>query len=282
MSDKVPTVLIADDDLSVVNMLAERCAAIGFKVETAITGIQALMMARRSLPDVLIIDFNLPDVDGLAVCRRLRDSDRKPSVVIVMTGSERPDTIEQCETLGTIYTKKGPDFWNNIARGLAPLFPDMASKLKKLAMTSGQAEVPKRPRVLLIDDDPNIEKFFSSRLAKYGVDTLYAPDGSKGFRIACKERPSVIISEYFLPIGDVHYLLWRLRSTPATKNIPVFVLSGKQLDELTEKHVKLEVAGGPGAAAIFRKSCDMERLFDALQKIFGFQTKRIGSGALSL
>ena len=45
----------------------------------------------------------------------------------------------------------------------------------------------KRPRVLLVDDDPDVEKFLTSRLAKFGVDTLYAPDGAEGYRVACRE-----------------------------------------------------------------------------------------------
>ena len=91
-----------------------------------------------------------------------------------------------------------------------------------------------RPRVLVVDDDPDVELFLSSRLGKCGVDTLFASDAVKGYRIACKEKPSVIISDYFMPNGDAHYLLCRLRGTPATKNIPVFVISGLRLNELPE------------------------------------------------
>ena len=70
-SDKAPRILIADDDPSIVDLLADRCARMGFVVETASNGIQALLKARRNAPAVLIIDVNMPGVDGLSVCTRL-------------------------------------------------------------------------------------------------------------------------------------------------------------------------------------------------------------------
>ena len=74
-----------------------------------------------------------------------------------------------------------------------------------------------RPRVLLIDDDADVKEFLSSRLDKCGVELLHAVDIGLGYRMACKEAPSVIISDYFLPNGGIPYLLSRLRTTPATE-----------------------------------------------------------------
>ena len=131
-------------------------------------------------------------------------------------------------------------------------------------------EVPQRPRVLVVDDDPDIETFLASRLGKYGVDTLYAPDATHGHRMACKERPTVIITDNFMPDGDAQYLLYRLRSTPATEKIPVFVISARRLSELTEQELKRDICGRPGALRIFTKSFDTHELFEALQKYCGF------------
>jgi CheY-like chemotaxis protein len=128
-----------------------------------------------------------------------------------------------------------------------------------------------RPRVLLIDDDTEVKEFLASRLDKYGVELLHAADIAEGYRMACKETPSVIISDYFLPNGGTSYLLSRLRTTAATANIPVFALTGRNLDEITTHNLTQEVCGKPGAARVFRKSFDTDELFGALQKICGFE-----------
>jgi CheY-like chemotaxis protein len=273
--ERAPKMLVADDDPAVVRLLADRCAKMGFKVETATNGIQALIMTRRSQPDVLIVDVNMPEVDGLSVCARLLNPGRKPIKVVVVTGSADPETAERCESMGLFYGRKGPEFWSSISSALTEMFPDMADRIRGSETRSTAAGVRSRPCVLVVDDDPDVERFFSGKLDKCGVDTFYASDGVQGYRMARKEEPCVIISDYFMPNGDAHYLLCRLRGSPATEHVPVFVMSGQRLDELTEQSLKREISGRPGAARIFRKAFDTKELFDALQKVCGFERNRI-------
>jgi CheY-like chemotaxis protein len=148
----------------------------------------------------------------------------------------------------------------------------MAGRIVEQEMQTTGAEVHEWPRVLVVDDETAIHEFFASRLGKFGIDTLYAPDAVHGFRIACKENPSVIITGNFIPNGDARYLLHRLRSTSATENIPVFVISGKPIDEVTEQTLRREIGGWSGAAQIFTKSFDTEALFSALKKFSAFET----------
>lgn len=266
-----PKMLIADDDPAIVQLLADRCLKMGFKVETASNGLQLLIKARMGHPDIMIVDVNMPELDGISVCTRLLDPGSKPVEIVVVTGSADKETEERCESLGMFYGRKGPEFWKTIEAALAEIYPNMAGKIEQQGMlaTAG-ASVHERPRVLVIDDDPAIQKFFASRLGKFGVDTLYASDAVHGFRIACRERPSVIITDNYMPDGDAQYLLYRLRGTLATENIPVIVISGKPLDDLTEQSLRREIGGRPGAAHIFRKSFDTSELFGALQKFCSF------------
>jgi CheY-like chemotaxis protein len=269
-----PKVLIADDDPSVVRLLADRCARLGFEVETAANGIQALIKANRSHPDVMIIDVNMPEADGLTVCAHLLDPSRRSLNVVVVTGSRETDTVERCEGFGVCYVRKGPGFWNSLDVAITGLFPSMVERIKELQQQPTGAEMRERPRVLAIDDDPAIMKFLSSRLGKCGVDLLFASDIGQGYRMACRETPGVIISDYFLPNGGIPYLLSRLRTTPATQNIPVFVLTGRDLDEITQQSLMREVCGKFGVARIFKKSFDTDELFGALQKLCGFEYNR--------
>jgi CheY-like chemotaxis protein len=271
VSRRGPKMLIADDDPSIVRLLADRCARMGFEVETANNGIQALLKAKRSKPDVLVIDVNMPEVDGLSVCAHLLDSDRNPLDVIVVTGNRDPDTLERCEGFGAFYTRKGPDFWTSLASALSEIFPGQEAKIRETATQPTAAEVPARSRVLVVDDDTEVGMFLTSRLRKCGVDTLFAPDATQGYRMACRDEPSAIVSDYFMPDGDARYFLSRLRSTPATANIPFIVLTGGHFNELTERNLMQEISGHPGAAHVFRKSFDTSELFGALQKFCGFE-----------
>jgi CheY-like chemotaxis protein len=270
-SEETPRMLIADDDPSIVRLLADHCARMGFDVDTASNGIQALLKANRIKPDILVIDVNMPEVDGLSVCAHLLESDRAPVNVIVITGSRDPDTLERCEGFGAHYARKGPNFWNDLEAALAEIHPRMASRIRQSGTQALAPAVRKRPRVLLIDDDHDINLFLTSRLEKCGLDVRYASDAQQGFRMACKDEPAVIVTDYFMPNGDAQYLLTKLRTTAATAGIPVIVFSGRQLSEVTMQSLRREICGHPGAAQILRKSEDTHALFEALRKFCGFE-----------
>ena len=142
---KAPKVLIADDDPAIVKLLADRCAKMGFAVETATNGMQLLIKARRNHPDIMIIDVNMPELDGLTVCTRLLNPGSKPVEVLVVTGSSDPETEERCESLGLFYGRKGPEFWKNVEAALAEIFPALADQITG-RNPSIEADVPERPR----------------------------------------------------------------------------------------------------------------------------------------
>jgi CheY-like chemotaxis protein len=270
-SGMTPRVLIADDDPSIVRLLADHCARMGFDVDTAANGIQALLKASRGKLDTLVIDVNMPEVDGLSVCAHLLDPDRAPVNVIVITGSRDPDTLERCEGFGAYYARKGPNFWADLEAALAEIHPHMAGRIRQSSLHTPAPAVRKRPHLLLVDDDNDINRFLTSRLEKCGLDVQYAPDARQAFRIACRDEPAVIVTDYFMPNGDAQYLLTRLRTTAATENIPVIVYSGRQLNEVTLQSLRREICGHPGATQILRKSQDTSALFETLQKFCGFE-----------
>jgi len=271
-SHEAPKMLIADDDPAIQRVLAERCMKMGFKVETANNGMRLLVKARQFQPDILIVDANMPVLDGLTVCTRLLDPGSKAVDVILITGYPTQDIAERCESLGLFFGPKGPDFWKNLRAALTEIFPKMADKINEVAAVSATVEIPLHPRVLVVDDDPNLVKFLSSRLGKYGLDTLHASDAVHGLRLALKQQPVAIVSNYKIADGNAFYLLHRLRSTPETGNVPVFVLSEQKIDGLTVQTLKREICGRPGAAQVLKKSFDSNELFEALQNYCSFVT----------
>jgi CheY-like chemotaxis protein len=268
-SEATPKVLIADDDPSIVRLLADHCARMGFDVDTASNGIQALLKAGRVKPDILVIDVNMPEVDGLSVCAHLLDPARAPVNVIVITGSRDGETLERCEGFGAHYVRKGPDFWADLEDALAEISPHMAGRIRQ--SDAPAPAVRCHPRVLLVDDDSDVARFLTSRLEKCGIEVTYASDAAQGFRMACRDEPAVIVMDYFMPDGDAQYLLMRLRTNEATANIPVIVLSGRELNDVAVQNLQREICGHPGAAKILRKSNDTFALFEALQQFCGFE-----------
>ena len=87
----LPTILIVDDDPSILRLVRQSLETEGFEVSTAVTGQQALNKITRELPSLAIVDLKLPDIDGFEVCRRIQQYAIVP--VIMLTGVDATDTI---------------------------------------------------------------------------------------------------------------------------------------------------------------------------------------------
>jgi CheY-like chemotaxis protein len=270
------TMLIVDDDPCVLRAVAERCGRIGFEVKTANSGLQALIKASESQPHVLIIDVHLPELDGLSVLSYLADAAKKSDHVIVMTGSPRAEIAELCEQLGVSCVHKGKMFWTELEALLAAISSE-ESAAKPPAGYLPTAALKTRPRVLLVDDDFNIRKFYFRKFAKVGAELLYAADGTGAFSIARRLEPTVIVVDYAMPNGNAEYLLTRLRSVPETANIPVVVQSGRRLPDAVKQRLRAPIDGHPGAIRILQKSADAAELFAVLQRVCGFPSDLEGA-----
>ena len=82
------TILIVDDEPAVTDLLEYNLKKAGYAVLTASDGHQALQMARDSLPDMILLDVMIPEMDGLDVCRELRKTHKTPVIMITARGEE--------------------------------------------------------------------------------------------------------------------------------------------------------------------------------------------------
>lgn len=72
------TILIVDDEPHIVELIRHHVTAAGFDTLTASNGREALDLALHARPDLVILDVMLPEMDGLEVCRRLREHSDVP------------------------------------------------------------------------------------------------------------------------------------------------------------------------------------------------------------
>src|SRR6267142_471280 len=77
-------VLIVDDDPDIRRLVSYNLSQAGFQVATAATGRAALEAVQKQSPDLIILDVMLPDIDGLEVCRTLRQRDHSRRIPIIM------------------------------------------------------------------------------------------------------------------------------------------------------------------------------------------------------
>lgn len=103
-----PYVLIAEDDPGVVELLKTNLQYEDFEAGVATDGEEALMMIEERAPDLLLLDWMLPKVPGIEVCRRLRARGETSNMPIIMltARSEEPDRIRGLDTGADDYVIK--------------------------------------------------------------------------------------------------------------------------------------------------------------------------------
>ncbi|MCL2227229.1 MAG: response regulator transcription factor [Oscillospiraceae bacterium] len=87
------TVLIVDDETSIVDILSFNLKKEGFDITVAYDGETALAMYSKKAPDLILLDVMLPRIDGFEVCRRIRMSDRKTPIIMLTAREEETDKV---------------------------------------------------------------------------------------------------------------------------------------------------------------------------------------------
>jgi two-component system, cell cycle response regulator len=133
-----PTVLIVDDDELVLARLQELVAAAGYRVRTAANGIEALNSLEQSAASIVVTDLNMPSMDGLALCRRIREHVWPGYIYIVLL------TVRDEE--------------KNILAGLDAGADDYVSKRSTAAQFTARLRVAKRVLALEYSLNSALEK----------------------------------------------------------------------------------------------------------------------------
>jgi len=120
-----------------------------------------------------------------------------------------------------------------------------------------------RPRILLVDDDPDLLRALRLRLRANNYEVATASDGYAAIASAQKERPALIILDLGLPVGDGFVVRDRLQNSDALSGVPVIVLSARDPQNNEEKALKA------GAAAFFQKPADNDELLNVIRVSLG-------------
>ena len=146
-------VLLAEDDLKLATMIAERLRAVSHTVTHAASGPQALEMAGKSPPDVVVLDRMLPGIDGLSVLRRWRDAGLNTPVLMLTALDGIDERVAGLETGADDYLGKPFAFSELLAR-IHALFRRGATLQPELTLECRGVELDLLKREVRYADQP--------------------------------------------------------------------------------------------------------------------------------
>jgi len=150
--------LLVDDEENLRTMLAAALAHSGFEVDTVANGRDALTRTKESLPDLILLDVMMPDLDGFEVCRRLRAEYVKVPIIFLTARDETRDKVRGLTTGGDDYLVKPFSLEELVAR--------VEAVLRRAGVA--QSDVILRCEDLELDDDAH-------RVTRAGTEIALTP-----------------------------------------------------------------------------------------------------------
>jgi CheY-like chemotaxis protein len=114
-------VLIVDDAADARELYAEYLEFCGFRVATAADGMQALLMAQQDVPDLIVMDLNMPIVDGWQAIRELKANPRTAHVPVVAVSAHSGEPAARAREAGAEVCLAKPCLPSQLARAIRAL-----------------------------------------------------------------------------------------------------------------------------------------------------------------
>ncbi|MFC1773524.1 response regulator [Pseudomonadota bacterium] len=206
------TILVIDDDAEASELIGRFLEKDGFTVVTALSGEEGLRLAHQLQPAAITLDVMMPDMDGWSVLRALKADPVLHTVPVVML------TMVDDKSKG--YALGATDYLTK------PVEHDRLHNTLARYQTPGESD-----SVLLVEDDVPTREMMVRTLEKAGWQVSEAGNGREALDQLDRQKPNLILLDLMMPVMDGFDFLIEMRANAEWQDIPVIVLTAKDLTD---------------------------------------------------
>lgn len=118
-----------------------------------------------------------------------------------------------------------------------------------------------KPRILVVEDDPDLRRILKLQLESRGYEIIEAENGAEGFQAIQAALPECVILDLMMPVMDGFGFLKRARSIMATKDVPIIILTASEDERNRVRGFQYQ------ANAYMSKPYDLEKLTAKVEKL---------------
>ena len=203
------TVLVIDDDSVVLDLVTRVLSKDGWRVETTSSGEEGVRLAKSLRPTAITLDVMMPGMDGWAVLSRLQADPETADIPVIML------TITDNREMG-------------YALGVSDYLTKPVVRERLVSVLRRYRIGPHRP-VLVVEDDPATREMLRRLLEKEHCDALEAENGRVGLERLAEQIPQLILLDLMMPEMNGFQFLEEMRANPDWREIPVIVVTAKDL-----------------------------------------------------
>jgi two-component system OmpR family response regulator len=159
-------VLVVDDEDSLVDLVSSSLRFTGYEVRTEQSGFDALSAVRSEPPDLVVLDVNLPDIDGFEVCRRLRRDGHQMPVIFLTARDGLDDLRTGFRQGGDDYIRK-PFSLEELILRVEALLRRVSDRQQTRRITNGGITLDDDAHQVIVDDEEVALSPTEFRLLRY-------------------------------------------------------------------------------------------------------------------
>jgi GAF domain-containing protein len=238
-------VLVIDDDPDAVYLLQENLNPQEFELLDTRNGQDGLRAAREQNPHAILLDIIMPGTDGWQVLHDLKADPATSNIPVVLL---------------TIVDNKALGFQLGAAAYLLKPLDEVEVRETLHRVIGAGQQSPKN--VLVVDDDPNVVDMLRQSLPASDFSLDSALDGESGLRAIEAKRPDIVLLDLIMPRLDGFEVIRRLRENPQMHDLPIIVISARELTVAESDGLKKTVS-----LVMRKQGFDGEKLVDEINTV---------------
>ncbi|EDN66410.1 Response regulator receiver protein [Beggiatoa sp. PS] len=203
--------MVIDDDVIIRELFQENLSQLGYAVAVAVDGQQGMELAKKLQPDCILLDVNMPELDGWQVLSLLKSNSLLAPIPVVMMSM----SIDKQEG----YAKGAIDCLDKTV-----LHSQLPLMLKRHHIGEQVGDV-----VLVVDDDDEQRKVLTMLLEEQGLQILPVKNGQVALTHIEHKKPVLILLDLNMPVMDGFEFLEHLQNHVQWRSIPIIVLTSRNL-----------------------------------------------------
>jgi CheY-like chemotaxis protein len=256
LDEQVTTIMVVDDNLNdrrLIRRLLQHYRS--YRVYEAHNGAEALKMLEERQPDLMICDLTMPDMDGFTLLEHLKANPVTKDIPVIVV-SAKTLTQQDRDLLDvrseSVWTKGGfntRQLVDHVVRTLGHTPTEITDSPRPVTIASPIPQIedeaaidPDRPTIVIIEDNRQDLRLARRYLQASGnFQVIGAATGRDGLKSVYEHHPELVILDLNLPDMDGIAVLEALKSNPDLSDIPVVVMSARELDSDETENLKSKI-----------------------------------------